>query len=64
MNLKTRKNRPQKLLIFGFHLFYMYWPGCPNNPETKIPYHQKPLMVFRLGNISSLEGFFKLAAKI
>ena len=23
--------------------FFMYWPGCPNNPETEIPYHQKPL---------------------
>ena len=21
----------------------MYWSGCPNGPETEIPYHQKPL---------------------
>ena len=21
----------------------MYWPGCPNSPETEIMYHQKPL---------------------
>ena len=21
----------------------MYWPGCPNDPKTEIPYHQKPL---------------------
>ena len=25
--------------------FFMYWPGCPNGPETEIPYHQKPLNV-------------------
>ena len=23
--------------------FFMYWPGCPNDPETEIPYHPKPL---------------------
>ena len=23
--------------------FFMYWPGCPNGPETEIPYNQKPL---------------------
>ena len=37
------KNRPQKLLIIGPQLFFMYWPGCPNGPETEILYHQKPL---------------------
>ena len=40
---KTWKNRHQKLLIIGPELFFMYWPCCPNGPETEIPYHQKPL---------------------
>ena len=31
---KTSKNRPQKLLIIDPNFFYMYWPGCPNGPET------------------------------
>ena len=46
--MKTWKKRPQKLLIISF---FMYWPGCPNGPETEIPYHQKSLMqdwLFRL----------------
>ena len=33
---KVAHNRP---LTF----FFMYWPGCPNGPETEILYHQKPL---------------------
>ena len=37
------KKRPQKLLITGPNIFFMYWPGCPNGPKTEIPYHQKPL---------------------
>ena len=37
------KNCPLKLLIIGPQLFFMYWPGCPNSPETEILYHQKPL---------------------
>ena len=40
---KTWKKRPQKLLIIGPQLFFMYWPGCPNGPETEMPYHQKAL---------------------
>ena len=40
---KTWKNRPQKLLIIGPQLFFMYWPGCPNGPETCNPVPQKPL---------------------
>ena len=40
---KHEKNRPQKLLIIGPQLFFMYWPGCTNGPETEITYHQKPL---------------------
>ena len=43
---------PPKLLIIGPQLFFMYWPSCPDGPETKIPYHQISLMqnwVFRLG---------------
>ena len=28
--------------------FFMYWPGCPNGPETEILYNQKPLNA-RLG---------------
>jgi hypothetical protein len=34
-----KKKRPQKLLI----IFFMYWPGCSNGPETEIQYYQKPL---------------------
>ena len=43
LTLKAWKKRPQKLLIIGPDFFFMYWPGCPNDPETEIPYHQKPL---------------------
>ena len=32
---KVTHNRPQTF-------FFMYWPGCPNGPETDIPHHQKP----------------------
>ena len=38
--------------IIGPQLFFMYWPGCPNGPETEILYHQMALMqnwVFSLG---------------
>ena len=41
---ENMKNSPQKLLIIGPQLFFMYWPGCPNGPETEILYHQKPLI--------------------
>ena len=37
------KTCPQKLLIIALNFFFMYWPGCPNGPETEILYHQKPL---------------------
>ena len=43
---KNMKNHPQKLLIISPQLFFMYWPGCPNGPETEIPYHQRPLCMF------------------
>ena len=33
---KAAHNRPPTL-------FFMYWPSCPNGPETEIPHHQKPL---------------------
>ena len=32
---RTYHNRPPT--------FFMYWPGCPNGPETEISYHHKPL---------------------
>ena len=35
MPSKNACNRPQ--------LFFLCWPGCPNGPETEIPYHQKLL---------------------
>ena len=31
---KVAHNRP--------NFFFQYWPGCPNGPQTEIPYHQKP----------------------
>ena len=31
---ENMKKIPQKLLIIGPQLFLMYWPGCPNGPET------------------------------
>ena len=37
-----REKNSQELLIIGLQLF-MYWPGCSNGLETKIPYHPKPL---------------------
>ena len=37
------RNRPQKLLIIGPNVFFMYWPVCPNGPETEILYQEKPL---------------------
>ena len=53
LTLKAWKKHPQKLLIIGPDFFFMYWPGCPNDPETEIQYHQKSLNaglgIFRLG---------------
>ena len=49
---ENMKKRPQKLLIIGPQLLFLYWPGYPNGPEMEIPYHQKPLnadWVFRWG---------------
>ena len=37
------KKCSQKFLIIGAELFFQYWPGCPNDPKTELPYHQKPL---------------------
>ena len=44
----------EKMNKWGPQLFFMRWPGCPNDPKTEIPCHQKPLnagmqdWVFRL----------------
>ena len=32
---KVAQNRPPT--------FFMFWPCCPNDQETEILYHQKPL---------------------
>ena len=40
---KKKKKNVDPENIIGHNFFLMYWPGCPNSPETEIPYHQKPL---------------------
>ena len=41
--LENMKKRPSKVAHNRPPIFFMYWPGCPNGPETEIHYHQKPL---------------------
>ena len=58
---------PQKLLIIGLKLFFQYWLGCQNDPETKNPYPKSLLMqdwLFRLGPSPSpkILGFFKFGS--
>ena len=45
---KNMKKLPSKVAHNPNPNFFMYWPGCPNGPETEIPYHQKPIFA-RLG---------------
>ena len=41
---ENMKKPPSKVAHNGPLTFiFMYWPGCPNSPESEIPYHQKPL---------------------
>ena len=40
---ENMKKTPSKVAHNRRPIFFMYWPGCPNSPETEIPYHQKPL---------------------
>ena len=46
---ENMKKPPSKVAHNRPTTFFMYWPGCPNGPETEIPYHQKQDWVFRLG---------------
>ena len=40
---ENMKKTPSKVAHNRPPTFFMYKPGCPNGPETEIPYHQKPL---------------------
>ena len=40
---ENMKKPPSKVAHNRPPTFFMYWPGCPNGPETEILYHQKPL---------------------
>ena len=39
---ENMKKTPSKVAHNRPPTFFMYWPSCPNGPETEIPYHQKP----------------------
>ena len=40
---ENMKKPPSKVAHNRPPTFFMYWPGCPKDPETEIPYHQEPL---------------------
>ena len=40
---ENMKKPPSKVAHNRPTTFFMYWPSCPNRPETEIPYHQKSL---------------------
>ena len=37
------KKRSKFFLIIGPELFFQYWPGCPNDSNSVLLYHQTPL---------------------
>ena len=43
IDTETMKKPPSKVAHNQPPTFLMYWPGCPNGPETEILYHQNPL---------------------
>ena len=40
---ENMKKTPSKVAHNRPPTFFMYWPSCPNGPETEILYHEKPL---------------------
>ena len=40
---KNMRKPPSKVAPNRYPTFFIYWPSCPNGPETEMPYHQKPL---------------------
>ena len=54
------KRPPSKVAHNGPPTFFMYWPDCPNGPETEILYHQKPGLGIETGLLTN-EGSFLLS---
>ena len=50
IDLENMKKPPSKVAHNQpITFFFIYWPSCPNGPETDIPYHLMQDWVFSLG---------------